>query len=65
MKQFLRIREIAKMGILSEYRLRALQHEGRLPGIFAGGTYLVDVELLQEVLRAESLKNAPNLDLEI
>ena len=65
MKQFLRIRELAKMGVLPEYRLRALQKEGRLPGMFSGGTYLVNVELLNEMLKVESLKNAPNLNLEV
>lgn len=42
-------------GILPEYRLRQMQKQGKLPGVFSGNRFLVDVEALQEMLRRESL----------
>ena len=48
------IRQVAAMGILSEYYLRIRQKQGKLPGFYAGNRFLVDVEALSEMLRAES-----------
>ena len=51
------IRQTAKTGILPEYRLRQMQKQGRLPGIYAGNRYLVNVEALHDYLRSESEKS--------
>ena len=48
------IRQVAALGILSEHYLRIRQRQGKLPGIFAGNRFLVDVDALSEMLRAES-----------
>ena len=48
------IRETAKTGICSEKYLRRLVHEGRCPGIYTGRVFRVDIEALEEMLKAES-----------
>lgn len=48
------IRQVASMGILSEHSLRIRQKQGRLPGVFSGNRFLVDVDMLVEVLREEA-----------
>lgn len=52
-KIFLTIRETAKTGILSEYYLRLMQKQGRLPCIMCGNKCLVNYPLLLESLEAE------------
>ena len=48
------IRQVAASGLLSEHYLRIRQRQGKLPGIFVGNRFLVDVDALSEMLRAES-----------
>ena len=55
-KVFLTIRETAKTGLLSEYALRLLEAQGRLPGIYVGRKKLVNVPLLRQQLERESLE---------
>ena len=55
MPNFKTIRQVAKTGLLAEYRLRLLQKQGRLPGIFAGTRFLVNVDALCLQLEQESL----------
>lgn len=43
---FLSIRETAKAGILTEYRLRCMEKAGELPCIYAGNKCLINIELL-------------------
>lgn len=43
---FLSIRETAKSGILTEYRLRCMEKSGELPCIYAGKKCLINVDLL-------------------
>lgn len=43
---FLSIRETAKAGILTEYRLRCMEKSGELPCIYAGNKCLINVDLL-------------------
>lgn len=54
MSNYRTIREIARTGLLAEYHLRTLYHQGRLPGIQTGRKFLVNVDLLQEQLEQES-----------
>ncbi len=44
--RFLTIREAAKTGILSEYRLRCMEKAGELPCIYAGNKCLINIDLL-------------------
>ena len=52
--RMLTIRQTAKTGILSEYQLRLMQRQGRLPGIYVGNRFLVNYELLAEDLQEAS-----------
>jgi len=54
MSTFKTIREVARTGLLAEYHLRTMYHQGRLPGIQTGRKFLVNVDLLQEQLEWES-----------
>lgn len=54
MCNFLTIRQAASLGILSEHRLRIMVAEGKCPGIYSGSRFLVNVDMLNEVLEAES-----------
>ena len=47
---FKTIRETAREGILSEYSLRLLCAQGKLPGFFVGRRYMVNVDALIEQL---------------
>lgn len=53
--KFPSIREAAKRGPLSEYCLRLMQKEGKLPGIFSGRKFLVNYEKLLEQLNEEAV----------
>jgi hypothetical protein len=57
MPTFKTIRETAAMGILPETSLRMRLKQGKLPGIYTGRTFRVNVEALVELLNAESLNN--------
>lgn len=56
--RFMTIRQTAKTGILPENRLRQMQHQGKLPGIYSGNKFLVNAELLLQLLERESRVNA-------
>lgn len=58
MPEFKTIRQTAAMGILPEHRLRMMQKQNRLPGIFSGTRFLVNVQALIEQLNQESVANA-------
>lgn len=49
-KRFMTIRQVAKLGILPEHRLRMMCAQDELPGIRSGRTFLVNVPLLLEHL---------------
>ena len=55
-KTFLTIRETARTGILSEYALRLMQKQGKIPCIMCGNKCMVNYPLLVEQLNAESRK---------
>lgn len=52
---FKTIRQVAGMGILSEHHLRKLHKENRLPGIYSGNRFLINVKQLIEIMDKKSL----------
>ena len=52
------IRQTAKLGILTEHRLRILQKQGLLPGVYCGNRFLVDVDALRAWMAAQSEQGA-------
>lgn len=55
-KRFLTIRQTAKLGLLSEYQLRLWQKQGKLPGIYSGVKFMVNVPQLEQKLEELSTK---------
>lgn len=55
---FMTIRQAAKTGIITEYTLRLMEKQGRLPGIRSGNRFLVNVPMLEQQLDRESAANA-------
>lgn len=53
-KTYMTIRETARTGIITEYRLRALVHQSKAPCIYAGSKCLVNYPALVEMLDAQS-----------
>lgn len=54
MSRFLTIRQTAKSGVLSEYRLRLMVAQGTCPGIHTGNKFLINVDALVEQLERQS-----------
>lgn len=48
------IRQVAKLGILPEFRLRTMQKQNQLPGFFCGNKFMVNVPLLMEQIEQQS-----------
>lgn len=59
-KTFLTIRETAKTGILSEYSLRLMQKQGKIPCIMCGKKCMVNYPLLLQQLNEDSKKAVIN-----
>lgn len=55
-KNYLTIREVAKTGLLSEYAIRLLLKQGKIPAIYIGNKALINYPLLIEQLNEESRK---------
>ena len=55
---FKTIRQTAALGILPEYRLRQMVKQGKIPGIYSGTRFLINVTALIEQLNAESVGQA-------
>ena len=53
-QKFQTIRQTAKLGILSEYNLRLRLAQGKLPGVYSGNRFLVNIPMLIEKLNDES-----------
>ena len=51
---FKTIRQTAALGILPEHRLRIMYKENRLPGIYSGSRFLVNVSALIEQLNNDT-----------
>ena len=56
--KFCSIRQAAAAGILTEHHLRMLLAQGRLPGIYAGSRFRINMHLLVEQLDRESAEAA-------
>lgn len=54
-QKFMTIRQTAAAGYDTEFHLRLMQKQGKLPGFFSGRTFKVNVPLLVEQLDRESL----------
>lgn len=61
MKKFMSIREVARTGLISEYYLRLMEKQNRLPCIYSGKKCMINYPLLVEQLDLES---AATLDKE-
>lgn len=57
-KKFLTIRQTAKCGVLSEHHLRLRLAQGRLPGVYSGNRFMVNIPMLERQLDAESAAQA-------
>ena len=53
-QKFQTIRQTAKLGILSEYNLRLRLAQGKLPGVYSGNRFLVNIPMLIEKLDDET-----------
>lgn len=52
--KFPSIREAARRGPLSEYCLRLMLAQGKLPGVYSGKKFLVNYGLLMEQINGEA-----------
>lgn len=57
-QKFMTIRQTAAAGYDTEFHLRLLQKQGKLPGFFSGRTFKVNVPMLAEQLDQESMEQA-------
>ena len=62
--ELLTINECGRRGPLKPWRLREMQKQGRLPGVFAASRYYVDYDALLRMLEAESARNAGGMSVE-
>lgn len=56
--EFRSIRQVAAAGVLSEHHLRLLLAQGKLPGIYSGNRFKINMRLLAEQLDRESAEAA-------
>ncbi len=56
-RKFMTIREASRAGYWPESGLRRMQKEGKLPGVYSGGRFMVNIPLLVEMLDSESQRN--------
>lgn len=54
-EKFPSVREAARRGPLSEYCLRLMLAQGKLPGVYSGRKFLVNYEKLLEQLNTEAV----------
>lgn len=57
-QRFMTIRQTAAAGYDTEFHLRLMQKQGKLPGFYSGRTFKVNVQLLVEQLDRESMEQA-------
>lgn len=62
--RFMTVRQTARTGLISEYRLRLLVAQGKVPGVYSGNRFMVNYDLLVDLLNAQSMKNAGGLNHE-
>ena len=51
------IRQTAALGIITEHYLRLMLKQGRLPGVYSGNRFLVNVDALTRQLNSDSEAN--------
>lgn len=51
------IKQAAEEIGLTEYQLRRMTKEGKVPFLLSGNRYIFDLDLLEEALRNEAMKN--------
>lgn len=56
------IKEAAKEQGLTDYQLRRMAKEGKVPYLMSGSRYIFDLDLLEEYLRNEAMKNVKQED---
>lgn len=56
-RKFMTIRETSRAGYWPESGLRRLRKQGKLPGVYSGGRFMVNIPLLVEMLDSESQRN--------
>lgn len=54
MPNFRTIRQVAGLGLLSEYQLRLMVAQKKCPGIYNGNRFLINLDALMEQLDKES-----------
>lgn len=54
--RFMSIREVARTGILSEYTLRLMEKQKRLPCVYAGRKCLINFDRLVEQLNTPAVE---------
>lgn len=54
--RFCSIRETARMGILTEYALRIMERQGKLPCVYSGRKCLINIDRLIEQLNDLGVK---------
>lgn len=57
-QRYMTIRQTAAAGYDTEFHLRLLLKQGKLPGFFSGRTFKVNVPMFVEMLDQESLARA-------
>lgn len=55
-RKFLTIRQAAAAGYDTEFHMRLMQKQGKLPGFFSGRTFKVNIPMLVEQLDRESVR---------
>ena len=53
---FMSIRQVAATGLLTEYTLRMMEKQKRLPGVYTGRKFLVNFDRLVEQLNSTTGK---------
>lgn len=53
-QRFLTIRQTARLGLISEYQMRLWEKQGKLPGIYTGNRFMVNVPQLEQKLEKMS-----------
>lgn len=56
------MKEAAKELGLTQYQLRRMTKEGKMPYLTSGNRYIYDLELCKEFLKNEALKNTQSVE---
>lgn len=63
-QRFMTIRQTAAAGYDTEFHMRLLLKQGKLPGFFSGRTFKVNVQMFAEQLDRESLAQSGRTSFE-